>query len=55
VRLLSSHTEGEAVKLAKIPYFAILVDAWRLCAYAKRMPPAADVERLASDYKAAFA
>jgi hypothetical protein len=55
VRLLASHTEGEAVKLAKLPYFAILVDAWRACAYAKRTPPAAEVERLASDYKAAFA
>jgi hypothetical protein len=55
VRLLASHTEGEAVALAKLPYFAALVDAWRQCAYARRMPPAADVERLAGDYRSAFA
>ena len=55
VQLLSSHTEGEAVKLAQLPYFALLVDAWRLCAYARRMPPASEVEQLATGYKAAFA
>jgi hypothetical protein len=33
----------------------LLVDAWLLCAYARRMPQAADVLRLADDYKAAFA
>jgi hypothetical protein len=55
VQLLSSHTEGEAVRLAQLPYFASLVDAWRLCAYARRIPPAAEVERLATDYQAAFA
>ena len=52
VQLLSSHTEGEAVRLAKLPYFAALVDAWQQCAYARRMPQAADVERLANDYRA---
>jgi hypothetical protein len=55
VQLLASHTEGEAVQLAKLPYFSSLVDSWRSCAYAKRMPPASEVERLAQDYKAAFA
>jgi hypothetical protein len=55
VQLLASHTEGEAVRLAKMPYFGALVDAWQQCAYARRMPPAADVERLANDYQGAFA
>jgi hypothetical protein len=55
VQLLASHTEGEAVRLAKVPYFGALVDAWRQCAYARRMPRAADVERLANDYRGAFA
>ena len=55
VRLLASHTEGEVVKLADLPYFALLVEAWRQCAYARRMPAAAQVERLAADYGSAFA
>jgi len=55
VQLLASHTEGEAVRLARIPYFGVLVDTWQQCAYARRMPQAADVERLASDYRGAFA
>ncbi|HEV3008156.1 MAG TPA: hypothetical protein VGX52_03895, partial [Burkholderiales bacterium] len=55
VRLLASHTEGEAVRLANGPYFASLVDAWRSCAYARRTPAAADVERLAAEYQTAFA
>ena len=55
VQLLSSHTEGEAVRLAKLPYFAILVDVWLQCAYARRIPAATDVERLANDYRSAFA
>ena len=55
VQLLPSHTEGEAVRMAGLPYFGSLVEAWRLCAYARRMPPAAEVERLAVGYKAAFA
>jgi hypothetical protein len=33
----------------------LLVDYWKSCAYARRMPSAAEVERLATDYKAAFA
>jgi hypothetical protein len=55
VQLLPSHTEGEAVRMAALPYFAALVEAWRLCAYARRLPSGADVERLAAQYKAAFA
>jgi hypothetical protein len=55
VQLLASHTEGEAVRLAQLPYFGALVDAWQQCAYARRMPQAADVERLANDYRNAFA
>src|SRR5687767_6946920 len=55
VRLLASHTEGEAVRLARVPYFGALVDAWQQCAYASRMPQAKDVERLANDYRGAFA
>jgi hypothetical protein len=55
VRLLPSHTEGEAVRMAGLPYFASLVQAWQQCAYARRIPAAAEVERLANDFKAAFA
>jgi hypothetical protein len=55
VRLLASHTEGEAVRLAKVPYFGALVDAWQQCAYARRLPQADDVVRLANDYRGAFA
>jgi hypothetical protein len=55
VQLLVSHTEGEAVRLAKVAYFGALVDAWQQCAYASRMPQAKDVERLAADYRGAFA
>lgn len=55
VQLLASHTEGEAVRLARIAYFGALVDTWQQCAYARRLPQAADVERLANDYRSAFA
>jgi hypothetical protein len=55
VQLLASHTEGEAVRLANLPYFASLVESWQGCAYGQRTPPAADVERLATEYRAAFA
>ena len=55
VRLLASHTEGEAVRLAQLPYFSSLVDAWQRCAYARRAPDTAEVERLASEYANAFA
>jgi len=55
VRLAPSHTEGEAVRLAELPYFSALVDAWQRCAYASRTPSADEVERLARDYAGAFA
>jgi hypothetical protein len=54
VQLLASHTEGEAVRLAGMPYFASLVDAWRRCAYASRLPSREEVESLSKTYKAAF-
>lgn len=55
VRLAASHTEGEAARLAELPYFSTLVDAWQRCAYASRTPSAEEVERLARDYGGAFA
>jgi hypothetical protein len=54
VQLRASHTEGEAVRLAGMPYFGLLVDAWRRCAYAKRLPSPVEVEGLAQAYKTAF-
>ena len=54
VQLLPSHTEGEAVRLAGMPYFAALVELWRACAYAKRYPSAAEVDKLAAQYREAF-
>jgi hypothetical protein len=55
VQLLASHTEGEAVRLAAMPYFAVLVDAWRRCAYASHLPSFHEVDALAKSYQAAFA
>ena len=56
VQLLSSHTEGDVLRLSgEQSFMKELIGAWRMCAYARRMPPAADVERLATDYRAAFA
>jgi hypothetical protein len=56
VRLLVSHTEGDVLRLSgDLDYLKNLIDAWRRCAYAKRMPMAAEVERLAAGYGAAFA
>ena len=54
VHLLASHTEGEAVRLAGVPYFATLVEVWRRCAYASRLPSSVEVQDLAKTYKAAF-
>jgi len=58
VELLASHTEGEALRLAQRgldeggrSYLARLVGAWAACAYARRLPAAADVERLALEYR----
>src|SRR5258706_1586405 len=57
VELLASHTEFEVLgvaskKLSSVgsSYFENLVSAWRQCAYARREPAAAEVERLASSY-----
>jgi hypothetical protein len=55
IQLLASHTEGEAVQLAGMPYFAALVEAWRRCAYARRQPSAGEVQDLAKAYSEAFA
>jgi hypothetical protein len=56
VRLLASHTEGDVLHLSgEMPYLRKLIGAWRSCAYARRMPSTPEVERLADDYKAAFA
>jgi hypothetical protein len=54
VQLLASHTEGEAVRMADMPYFASLVDAWRRCAYARRTPSSEEIQSLATAYQAAF-
>jgi len=62
VELLASHTEGEALRVAQAVigpsasgYLGMLVDAWAACAYARRVPAAADVERLAAGYRSALA
>ncbi|HEX6691069.1 MAG TPA: hypothetical protein VF110_07985, partial [Burkholderiales bacterium] len=57
VRLLASHTEAEVLQLSgkETTYLEKLVDAWRLCAYAKRDPSVADIELLAQGYRASFA
>jgi hypothetical protein len=55
VQLLASHTEGEAVRLAGVAYFGVLVDAWRRCAYARRTPSGDEVEQLAKKYRETFA
>jgi uncharacterized protein DUF4129 len=54
VELLASHTEAEVLSLSPQEnrnFLKELIDAWRRCAYANRTPPAADVERLAAEYK----
>jgi hypothetical protein len=56
VRLLASHTEGDVLRLSgDMSYLRNLVDAWQRCAYARRVPQAAEVEALAAAYGAAFA
>lgn len=55
VDLRASHTEGEAVRLAGMAYFAALVDAWRRCAYASRVPSAEEIQSLVTTYRKAFA
>jgi hypothetical protein len=55
VELLPSHTEGEAVKLAGLPYFAAVVQAWQRCAYAKHEVPQSEIDRLVAAYQETFA
>jgi len=55
VELRASHTEGEAVRLAGMSYIAALVDAWRRCAYASRVPSVDEIQSLARAYREAFA
>lgn len=58
VQLLPSHTEAEVLSLSGQEvhaYLEALVAAWRLCAYARRNPVPADIDRLAQGYQAAFA
>lgn len=56
VQLLASHTEGDVLRLSgEQSYLEKLIDAWRRCAYARRMPAAAEVEQLAAEYGRAFA
>lgn len=50
VQLAASHTEQEVLALAPSPYLQSLVDAWRACAYAQRLPAPAAVEGLAAGY-----
>jgi hypothetical protein len=55
VELLASHTEAEVLSLSPQEsrnYLKELIDSWRRCAYANRMLPAPEVERLALEYKA---
>ena len=61
VELLASHTEGEALVLARSAlgepssvYLGALVRAWAACAYARRAPHPDEVERLAREYPAAL-
>jgi hypothetical protein len=58
VRLLASHTEAEVLQLSGMEihaYLEKLIDAWRQCAYARRDPAVADIERLAQGYRVSFA
>ena len=54
VLLLPSHTEAEALRLAPpetFQYLERLVDAWRACAYARRLPAPGALEALALGYR----
>ncbi len=58
VQLLPGHTEAEVLSLSGQElhaYLEALIASWRLCAYARRNPHLADIERLAQGYQAAFA
>jgi hypothetical protein len=58
VQLLASHTEAEVLSLSGQEvhaYLEKLIETWRLCAYARREPAPADIERLAQGYQRSFA
>ena len=62
VELLASHTENEVLVLARSAlgagrgnYFENLIATWAACAYARRLPSAAQVEHLAAGYRSALA
>ncbi|HWI35560.1 MAG TPA: hypothetical protein VNU64_03820 [Burkholderiales bacterium] len=52
VELHASHTELEVLALAPSDYLRQLVDAWRSCAYAERVPAPQAIEALAQGYAA---
>ena len=52
VELRASHTELEVLALAPSDYLRQLVDTWRACAYAERVPAPQAIEALAQGYAA---
>lgn len=52
VELQPSHTELEVLALAPSSYLRQLVEAWRACAYAERVPSTQAIEALARGYAA---
>jgi hypothetical protein len=52
VELQASHTELEVLAAAPSDYLRQLIDAWRACAYADRVPPPQAIEALAQGYAA---
>jgi hypothetical protein len=50
VELHASHTELEVLALAPSAYLRQLIDAWRACAYAERVPAPQAIETLAQGY-----
>jgi hypothetical protein len=52
VELHASNTEMEVLAAAPSDYLRQLVEAWRACAYANRVPPAPAIEALAQGYGA---
>jgi hypothetical protein len=52
VELHASHTEMEVLAAAPSDYLRRLIEAWRACAYADRVPPAPAIEALAQGFAA---
>ena len=50
VQLAASNTELEVLALAPSPYLQKLIETWRACAYAQRLPGREPVEALAAGY-----